>query len=71
MEHEGKLRGFCAACGTTLTFRTGPDAGEWDVTVATFDHPESVMPRAHIWTSDRLPWIKLADGLQTYPRSRS
>lgn len=71
VEHDGKLRGFCAACGTTLTFRTGLDAEEWDVTVASFDHPESVTPAAHLWIDDRLPWIQLADGLPTYARSRA
>ncbi|MEO6871129.1 MAG: GFA family protein [Chthoniobacterales bacterium] len=65
VEHDGKLRGFCAACGTTLTFRTSPEAKEWDVTVSSFDQPE-----AHVWIDDRLPWIKLADGLPTHARSR-
>ena len=71
VEHDGKLRGFCAACGTTLTFRAGLDAQEWDVTVATFDHPEAAKPEAHVWTDDQLPWVKLADGLPTHARGRN
>jgi len=33
---------FCPQCGTALTFRSGPDADEVDVTVCSFDHPEMV-----------------------------
>jgi hypothetical protein len=66
----GRLRTFCPECGTALTFRTSPESDEIDLTVASFDHPESVEPADHIWVEDRLPWIKLADGLPTYPQNR-
>ena len=67
----GRLRSFCAACGTPLTFLTEPQANEVDVTVCTFDHPEAIAPADHTWTDDRLPWIRLADGLPAYRQSRS
>jgi hypothetical protein len=67
----GRLRGFCPACGTTLTFRSSPETDEIDVTVSSFDHPEVVSPSDHIWIEDRLPWIALADGLATHARGRS
>ena len=67
----GRLRGFCAACGTTLTFRSSPETTEWDVTVSSLDHPAEVTPADHIWIEDRLPWIALADGLTTHTRGRS
>ena len=67
----GRLRSFCPQCGTALTFRSGPDADEVDVTVCSFDQPELVSPADHIWTEDRLPWIQLADGLPTHIRNRS
>src|SRR5205823_6258545 len=57
----GRVRSFCAVCGSTLTFTSKPDADEIDVTVATFDQPESASPADHIWTEDRISWIKLAD----------
>src|SRR6476646_7792492 len=40
----GRVRSFCAMCGSALTFITQADADEIDVTVATFDQPESVTP---------------------------
>src|SRR6266545_3875230 len=56
----GRVRSFCATCGSTLTFMSGPSADEIDVTVATFDQPEIIIPADHIWTEDRISWIKLA-----------
>ena len=39
-----------------------------NVTVATFDQSEIVTPADHIWTEDRISWIKLADNLPHYAR---
>ena len=49
---------------------TGRDADEIDVTVCSFDHPESVTPSDHIWVEDQLPWIRLADELMTHRQKR-
>jgi hypothetical protein len=66
----GRIRSFCAACGTPLTFITGPDADEIDVTVSSFDRPDAVSPADHTWVEDRLPWIQLADGLPEHRQGR-
>lgn len=66
----GRVRSFCGACGTPLTFMTEPDADEVDVTVSSFDHPEAVSPADHTWVEDRLPWIQLADGLPEHRQGR-
>ena len=66
----GRLRSFCPQCGTPLTFKTGPDADDIDVTVCSFDNPASVTPADHTWTEDRLPWICPADDLPTYRQIR-
>ncbi|HEX4667729.1 MAG TPA: GFA family protein [Chthoniobacterales bacterium] len=66
----GRLRSFCPKCGTSLAFQASPESDEIDLTVASFDHPESVTPADHIWTADRLPWIKLADGLPAHAQNR-
>ena len=66
----GGWRSFCPRCGTLLTFLAGPEAGEIDVTVGSFDHPEAVTPEDHTWVEDRLPWIPLADGLPAYEQKR-
>ena len=44
---------------------------EIDVTVATFDHPEIVTPADHIWTEDRISWVKLVDNLPLHARGRT
>jgi hypothetical protein len=66
----GRWRSFCPYCGTPLTFLTGPDADEIDVTVCSLDDPTSVTPDDHTWIEDRLPWIRLADKLPTHGRRR-
>src|SRR3954447_2166605 len=62
----GRVRTFCPTCGTPLTFLAAPDADEIDVTVCSFDHPETVSPADHAWIEDRLSWIRLADELPAY-----
>jgi hypothetical protein len=66
----GRVRSFCPDCGTALTFMSGPDTQDVDVTVCSLDEPQAVKPADHIWVEDRLPWIHLADGLPTHGRSR-
>lgn len=67
----GRLRSFCGKCGSALTFMSQPDPDEIDVSVATFDQPEIVAPGDHIWTEDRISWIKLADNLPQHARGRT
>src|SRR6202049_4955626 len=38
-------RGFCAACGTSLTYRNDARAAEIDVTLATLDEPTLLAPQ--------------------------
>lgn len=66
----GRVRSFCPHCGTPLTFLTEPSADEIDVTVCSFDQPAILTPADHIWVEDRLPWIRLADGLPAYEQTR-
>jgi hypothetical protein len=57
------LRGFCPACGTSLTYRRAGRPTEIDVTLASLDDSSVLRPRCHIWVSDKLPWITIDDGL--------
>jgi len=34
-------------------------------------NPGSVTPRDHVYPYGKLPWVRVADGLPTYPRSRA
>jgi hypothetical protein len=59
-------RGFCGVCGTTLTYAHAARAKELDVTLASLEDPSSLAPRAHIWVQDKLPWIRIDDGLAQF-----
>src|SRR5688572_29327511 len=63
-------RTFCGDCGTALTFRFHAQPNYTDVTVCSLDAPERIEPEDHIFTTTRLPWIRLADGLPSYPGER-
>lgn len=52
-------RGFCGTCGSPITFANANYPDEIDVTLATLDAPEDHPATANIWTSSRLPWLKL------------
>jgi hypothetical protein len=55
-------RGFCALCGTSLTYRHDARDGETDVTLATLDEPALLAPEMHLWVAEKLPWLAIDDG---------
>lgn len=63
-------RSFCPQCGTQIAFELDGPGDEIDVSTASLDHPDRVAPADHTWTSSRLPWVKLCDGLPEFPQSR-
>jgi hypothetical protein len=65
------LRGFCAVCGTSLTYHHEAHPAEIDVALATLDDAARFAPQAHLWVADKLPWVVIADGLPQYRGSRS
>ena len=56
-------RGFCAECGTQVCFTADYIPGLIDLTVGSFDAPESLLPSLHYWNCRRLPWVSFADKL--------
>jgi len=63
-------RGFCAACGTTLTWEGIASPDEIDIGVGTFDDASSFAPKEHLWTGAAIPWLHIQDALPRYRRSR-
>jgi hypothetical protein len=59
-------RGFCARCGTPLSYRNEARAAEIDVTLATLDEPALIQPRMHVWVAERLPWVAIGDQLPQF-----
>ena len=68
---ETTERGFCAKCGSTVAARYFSDMDIQIVAVGTLDVPDDVKPTLHAWTSSRLSWIHLTDGLKEYPEDEA
>jgi hypothetical protein len=64
-------RGFCAHCGTTLTYHHEQRSDEIDVTLTSLDDPGALTPEAHIWVEDKSPWVVIADGRPQFARTRA
>ncbi len=60
-------RRFCSDCGAQLTFWSETAPSTIDVTVGTLDRPQNYPAERHIWTSSRLPWLRLDEHLPGHP----
>lgn len=60
-------RGFCARCGSTLSFAR-PSRAEIGVCAGTLDNPQDLAPEAHVFTDHQLAWLHLDDGLPRHGR---
>jgi hypothetical protein len=61
-------RHFCARCGSQISM-TDHDGRSVGVTVASLDQPDRLVPASHGWTSSRMPWLVIDDGLPRYEDS--
>ena len=55
-------RGFCAECGTPLTYRPTGGASV-SVTLGSLDRPDAVSPTEQLGVESRLPWCENLDEL--------
>ena len=62
------VRGFCADCGTPLTFQYDREPHRIGLSIGSLDHPERVAPAIHWGVESMLPWLRFDDGL---PRKRT
>ncbi|MEJ2125880.1 MAG: GFA family protein [Alphaproteobacteria bacterium] len=60
-------RGFCSACGTSLSFRY-LDGDIINVSIGSLDEPERVKPARQYGVESRLPWL---EELIALPHSRT
>jgi hypothetical protein len=56
----GRLRGFCAKCGSTLTCE-GERSPEVHFHVGAFDDAARFKPTRHIFPEERMPWLNLSE----------
>ncbi|MDH3747695.1 MAG: GFA family protein [Gammaproteobacteria bacterium] len=64
----GVTRGHCSDCGSSITYAHQGRPGEIDITAACFTDAAFVVPQAHIWLEDKLPWVEINDELPKYRR---
>lgn len=68
---KGVRRGFCATCGSPLTYENVKLPDEVHVLAGALSDPSEVKPSAHIAVKYQLPWFEAADYLPRYARWRS
>jgi len=61
-------RSFCENCGSPLSFETEVFPDETHLYAVTLDDATLYQPTAHIFWSERLPWVTTSDTLPKHPR---
>ena len=61
-------RGFCAACGSTLTMHETVLGDRVQVSLGSLDRAEDIRPDDHVWTDSQLSWLRIEDDLPRFPR---
>ena len=54
---------FCPNCGGQLFWEYAAESNVIYLTVGSLDQPERFEPELHVWTSSRVPWLRLEDKL--------
>jgi len=62
------VRTFCDRCGSALTYANAHTGDRIEVTTATLDHPETMVPDREVWLEHRLPWQPVNSALRAYSR---
>jgi hypothetical protein len=62
-------RGFCSACGSTLSMHEAVLADRVQIAVGSLDEPQRVHIDDHVWTRHELPWFRINDPLPRFPAS--
>lgn len=59
-------RGFCAECGTQLTYQHTDALEQIEITTLSLDEPSLVQPTREIWLSERVAWARVDPKLEHY-----
>ncbi|WP_306256660.1 GFA family protein [Pararhizobium sp. IMCC21322] len=57
-------RGFCAECGTPLTYDYGAEPG---IAIGALDHPELAAPAVQVCVADKQPFVDVLADLPAHP----
>jgi hypothetical protein len=64
-------RGFCPACGSTVSMHEEVIADRVQIAVGSLDDPDRVRIDDHVWTREQLSWFHIDDDLPRFPGSSS
>jgi hypothetical protein len=59
----GVTRSFCDRCGTPLSFEGERWPDQVHIHVGTVDQPELLQPQSHVFFSEHVAWLEIADQL--------
>jgi len=62
----GVTRGFCPACGSSLTYASERFPGYVQLHLGSLDEPESIRPLAHVHFAEKVVWFEIDDDLPRY-----
>ncbi|MEQ8605066.1 MAG: GFA family protein [Marivibrio sp.] len=62
------VRSFCAVCGAPASFETDVFPDETHLYAPSLDDRSLYRPSAHIFWSERLPWVSVGDDLPKHPK---
>jgi len=65
----GVRRGFCADCGSPLTWEGERAPDEVHLYAAALADPTRVIPQQHVFVDQQLPWFETADHLPRFART--
>lgn len=69
---NGTVRKFCQCCGSSLVFESqfNRQQNTIEIALAAFDSLAAVHPDSHIYTSTKVPWLTINDGLPQHQAYR-
>lgn len=59
-------QGFCSRCGSPLYGRSPAWPDEINLRLGTFEGDPGVRPVAHVWVSEKAPWLEIDDDLPRF-----
>jgi len=62
------VRSFCGECGAPLSFESKVFPEEVHLYAVTLHDPALYSPKSHIYWSEHLPWVTVADDLPKHER---
>jgi len=66
---SGVRRGFCATCGSPLTYESERVPDEVHLYAASLSDPTHVVPSRHVHAEEQLPWFEVLDDLPRFAAS--